>query len=230
VAQKGVKKRAAPGRKLPPLAAQRKRMAEVLRTLDRLYPEAECSLAFETPFQLLVAVMLSAQCTDERVNRVTPALFARFATPQAMAAADLKDIEHEIRSVNFYRNKALALQLAARAIAHQHGGEVPRTLDELVALRGVGRKTANVVLGVGFGEPGLVVDTHVGRLSRRLGFTRETDPVSVERELCEIVPRERWTEYAHLMIYHGRAVCTARKAMCEECRLARLCPKVGVAG
>jgi endonuclease-3 len=208
--------------------AQRARMGEVLRALDRAYPDAECSLAFENPFQLLIAVMLSAQCTDERVNLVTPGLFARFPGPRELAAADLKEIEEAIKSINFFRNKALALQTTARALIHQHGGEVPRDLAKLVALRGVGRKTANVVLGVAFGEPGLVVDTHVGRLSRRLGFTRATDPVDVEHELHGIVPRERWTDYAHLMINHGRAVCTARKALCSQCALARLCPKVGV--
>lgn len=210
------------------LEEQRQRMREVLRVLELTYPEAECSLTYKNPFQLLVAVILSAQCTDERVNLVTPELFARFPGPKEMAEAKLGDIEHAIRSINFFRNKAVALQSAARAIMEQHGGEVPRDLDKLILLRGVGRKTANVVLGVAFGVPGLVVDTHVGRLSRRLGFTSSLDPVDVEQELCEIVPRERWTEYAHLMICHGRAICMARKALCGECPVARLCPKVGV--
>lgn len=236
--RKGVKKRLAKkkapaksrlaGRAtLPPPGAQRARMLEVLRVLDRAYPEAECSLTFGNPFQLLVAVILSAQTTDERVNRVTPALFGRFPGPREMAAASLEEIEALIKSTNFFRNKAVALKTTSQLLLDRHGGEVPRTVDELVALRGVGRKTANVILGVAYGEPGLVVDTHVGRLSRRLGFTSETDPVKVEHEMCGIVPRERWTDYAHVMISHGRAICTARKAMCEHCPLARLCPKIG---
>jgi endonuclease-3 len=216
------------GPALPSIQAQHQRMREVLRVLEHTYPDAECSLTFKNPFQLLVAVILSAQCTDERVNRVTPQLFERFPGPREMAEADVKDIEHAIRSINFFRNKAIALHATARAIMQQHGGEVPRELDQLILLRGVGRKTANVVRGVAFGEPGLVVDTHVGRISRRLGFTRSMDPVDVEHELGEIVPRENWTEYAHLMISHGRAICTARRAFCSKCPLSRLCPKIGV--
>jgi endonuclease-3 len=210
------------------LDQQRARMKEVLRILDREYPESECSLTFNSPYELLMAVILSAQCTDARVNQVTPALFKRFPGPREMAAAELREIESYIKSTNFFRNKAIALKESSRALIEKHGGEVPRVLDDLVALRGVGRKTANVILGVAHGIPGLVVDTHVGRLSRRLGFTAEQDPVKVEHELMEIVPRPRWTDYAHLMIDHGRAVCTARKAMCEECQVTRLCPKIGV--
>ena len=204
-------------------------MHEVLRILDRSYPEAECSLTFQTPFQLLVATILSAQCTDERVNQVTPALFALYPGPFEMAQAPLKEIENLIKTTGFYRNKALAISEASRTIVEKHQGEVPQDLELLIQLRGVGRKTANVVLGVAYGIPGLVVDTHVGRLVRRLGFTEETDPVKVEHEMMELVPRERWTEFAHLMISHGRAVCTARKAHCVECSLQRLCPKIGVA-
>jgi endonuclease-3 len=204
-------------------------MREVLRLLERAYPEAECSLSFKTPFQLLIATILSAQCTDERVNMTTPALFAKYPTPEAMAGAPIRDLEKLVQSTGFFRSKAKSLKEASRAIVEEHGGEIPRELERLVKLRGVGRKTANVVLGVAFGVPGLVVDTHVGRISRRLGFTRAHDPVKVEHELMEIVAKESWTHYAHLMISHGRAICTARKALCDECPIAHLCPKIGVA-
>lgn len=210
------------------LADQVARMREILRVLDRTYTEAECSLTHASPFQLLVATILSAQCTDDRVNKVTPALFARFPGAREMAAASLKEIEDLIRTTGFFHNKALSIQSTSRSLLELHGGEVPEDLEKLTALRGVGRKTANVVLGVAFGVPGLVVDTHVGRLSRRMGFTKQLDPVKVEHEMMRIVPRERWTDYAHLLIFHGRAICTARRALCEECPIARLCPKVGV--
>lgn len=206
----------------------KRRMQEILKILWREYPDAECSLKFKTPFQLLVAVMLSAQCTDDRVNLVTPELFRVFPDAEAMAQGDLEEIRHLIRSINFFNNKAKALHETARLLVEKHAGQVPQAMEELVHLRGVGRKTANVVLGVGFGIPALVVDTHVGRLSRRMGFTKSSDPVKVEHELLHIVPRENWTEYAHLLISHGRAICTARKARCEECSIQRFCPKVGV--
>jgi endonuclease III len=209
--------------------AEASRMREVLRLLKRAYPGAECSLVHASPFQLLIATILSAQCTDERVNLVTPALFARFPDAAAMARARTPELEGLIQSTGFFRSKAKSIQEASRAILEKHGGQVPRDLDALTALRGVGRKTANVVLGNAFGVPGLVVDTHVGRLTRRLGFTREKDPVKVEHAMMELVPRADWTVFAHLMIAHGRAICTARKALCEECPVARLCPKVGVA-
>jgi endonuclease-3 len=204
-------------------------MGEILRILKRTYPEAECSLHYKNPFQLLIAVILSAQCTDERVNKVTPALFRRLPTPQAMASADLGELEELVRTTGFFKNKAKSLKECSTALVERHAGKVPRTLEELTALRGVGRKTANVVLGVAYGVPGLVVDTHVGRLTRRMGFTKATDPVKVEHEMMEIVPREDWSLFAHLMINHGRETCTARKAMCEECPVNRYCPKVGVA-
>jgi endonuclease-3 len=210
------------------LEDQQARMSEVLRVLERRYPEAECSLSFRTPFQLLVATILSAQCTDERVNKTTPALFAKYPTPEAMAKAPIRDLEKLVQPTGFFRNKAKSIQHASQALVEKHGGKVPKTLEELVHLRGVGRKTANVVLGVAYGVPGLVVDTHVGRISRRLAFTRLQDPVKVEHELMEIVPREKWTHYAHLMISHGRAICTARKAFCGSCPINHLCPKVGV--
>ncbi|MFL5813366.1 MAG: endonuclease III [Bdellovibrionia bacterium] len=209
-------------------AAEKRRMLAILEILRREYPEAKCSLDFNSPFQLLVATMLSAQTTDERVNKVTPALFAKFPTPGEMAAAPLKEIEKLIQSTNFYRNKAIALKTMSNSLLEEHGGAVPRTLDELVKLRGVGRKTANVVLGNVFDVPGMVVDTHVGRIARRLGFTKNDDPVKVESDLEKVTPREDWTELAHLFIAHGRAICTARRAKCEECPVARFCPKIGV--
>ena len=209
-------------------AAVKRRMQEILKTLWREYPEAECSLKFETPFQLLVATLLSAQCTDERVNQVTPQLFQVYPDAPSMAGGDPKEIERLICSVNFYKTKAKALSMTAQLLVEHHRGEVPPDLDALVKLKGVGRKTANVVLGVGFGIPSLVVDTHVGRLSRRMGFTESSDPKKVEVELHRIVPRENWTEYAHLLIAHGRKICTARKAHCEVCPIQRFCPKIGV--
>lgn len=209
-------------------AAARKRMAQVLEILRGEFPEAKCSLDYETPYQLLVATILSAQCTDERVNKVTPALFKRFPGPKEAAAAKLSELEKLVKSTGFYKNKALSIREMSRAVLEKHGGVVPQTLEELTALRGVGRKTANVLLGNAFGIPGMVVDTHVGRLARRLGFTAETDPVKVEYALMEVVPREDWALYSHLMIYHGRKTCMARSPRCGECPLAALCPRVGV--
>jgi endonuclease-3 len=206
------------------LEAERKRMAEILRLLKLEYPESQCSLLYKTPFQLLIATILSAQCTDERVNQVTPGLFKKFPGPAEMAKAPRATLERLIQSTGFYRSKAKALAETSQAIMAEYQGQVPRDLDQLVKLRGVGRKTANVVLGVAFGVPGLVVDTHVKRVSKRLGFTHSTNPVKIEQELMKIVPKEDWSLYAHLMIDHGRAVCTARKAKCNECVVARLCP------
>lgn len=211
------------------VAQAKRRMSEVLRVLKREYPEAHCSLNFQTPYQLLIATILSAQCTDERVNQVTPGLFERYPDARTMAVADLKDVEKIVQSCGFYRQKALSIVRTSQDLVQKHGGEVPRELDQLTELRGVGRKTANVVLGNAYGIPGLVVDTHVGRLCRRLGFTRDEDPVKVEQAMMELVPREDWTLFAHLLISHGRAICTARKAMCELCPVDRYCPKVGVA-
>jgi endonuclease-3 len=199
-----------------------------LRLLKREYPEAKCSLDYETPFQLIIATMLSAQCTDERVNKVTPALFRKFPTAQKMSKATIEELEDLVRTTGFFRSKAKALKETSIALVEQHEGKVPQNLDDLVKLRGVGRKTANVVLGNAFGIPGLVVDTHVGRISRRMDFVRLNDPVKVEQAMMKIVPREDWTDYAHLLIAHGRAVCTARKAICSDCPLTRFCPKVGV--
>jgi endonuclease-3 len=205
------------------------RMGMILKIFEREYPEAKCSLDFKNPFELLCATILSAQCTDERVNMTTPALFKKFPTPQAMAKAKLPELEKLIHSTGFYKNKAKSLKSASHDIVELHGGKVPGTLEELIELHGVGRKTANVVLGNIFAVPGLVVDTHVGRLSRRMGFTKETDPVKVEHEMMEIVPREKWTEFGHLMISHGRAICQARSPKCDECPIRSYCPRIGVA-
>jgi endonuclease III len=211
------------------LDQKRARMKVVLKLLKKHYPDARCSLSYNSPFQLLVATVLSAQCTDERVNKTTPDLFRRFPDAQTMAKAPLRELEGLVKPTGFYKNKALSLSTLSSAIVEKHAGDVPGTMEDLTALRGVGRKTANVVLGNAFSIPGMVVDTHVGRLSRRLGFTRETDPVKVEHELMEIVPRQDWTLYSHLLIDHGRAICQARKAKCEACFLLPHCPRVGVA-
>jgi endonuclease-3 len=210
------------------LEAERKRMAEILRILNREYPESQCSLVHKNPFQLLIATILSAQCTDERVNLVTPELFRRFPGPQEMAKAKIGELEKLVKTTGFFRSKARSLLETSQAIMELHGGKVPMELDQLVKLRGVGRKTANVVLGVAFGVPGLVVDTHVKRLSYRLGFTTSSDPIKIEQDLIKIVKKEEWSSYAHLLIDHGRAICTARKAKCDECVISHLCPKVGV--
>lgn len=204
--------------------AEAGRIREVLRILDATYPEAKCALDFRNPYQLLVATILSAQCTDKRVNLVTPALFHRYPDPAAMAAADEGELIGLIRSTGFFNNKAKSLVAACRDIVALHKGKVPGTLEELVKLHGVGRKTANVVLGNAFGVPGITVDTHLGRVARRLGLTRQDDPVKVEMDLMEVVPRGQWTAFSHRMIHHGRALCAARRPKCEACPLAPLCP------
>src|SRR5262245_7295638 len=185
----------------------RRRARRVDRPLAALYPEGFGGLAHESPLQLLIATILSAQCTDARVNAVTPALFARFPTAESFADARPEDLEALVRSVNYYRTKARNIRACCRQLIERHGGRVPDTLDELVRLPRVGRKTANVVLGHAFAEPGVTVDTHVGRLSRRLGLTTHTDPAKVERDLMGLLPRRRWTEFGHLLILHGRRVC-----------------------
>ena len=195
---------------------------------DRLaeaYPDAHCALDHRNAFELLAATILSAQCTDARVNMVTPSLFARYPTARELADAGQEDIEEIIRSTGFFRSKAKSLIGMARALVERHGGEVPRTMDELTALPGVGRKTANVILGNAFGlNEGVVVDTHVARLSHRLGLVTGDDPVKIELKLMKLVPRERWTMLSHLLIEHGRQVCDARKPRCGECVLADTCP------
>ena len=200
----------------------------MLEILERTYPAAITALDFHSPLQLLIATILSAQCTDARVNRVTPHLFAKYPDAGSLAAAPQADLEEVIRSTGFYRNKAKAIRACTADIVAKFGGEVPRTMEELTSLHGVGRKTANVVLGNAFGIPGLVVDTHVTRVSNRLGFTRETDAVKIEHELMPIVPREKWTLFSHWLILHGRAICIARKPACSKCPLLPHCPRLGV--
>jgi endonuclease-3 len=212
-----------------PSADPKIQAARVVRALARLYPDATCALRHRDPFELLVATILSAQCTDVRVNLVTPALFDRFPKAQALAQAEQVEVEALIQSTGFFRAKAKSLLGMSRQLVALHQGEVPRNLDALTALPGVGRKTANVVLGTAFAIPsGVVVDTHVKRLSRRLGLTGSTDPVMIERELMAIVPRKQWIDLSHRLIAHGRSVCIAQRPRCSQCRMAVLCPKVGV--
>lgn len=202
-----------------------KRVNTILPLLKKLYPNARCSLDHATPLQLLVATILSAQCTDDRVNIVTKSLFRKYPTAADLAGAKQEELEKDIQSTGFYRNKAKSLIAMAQALMEKHGGQVPQTMDELTHLAGVGRKTANVVLGNAFGQNvGVVVDTHVGRLSGRLGLSKETDPVKIEQDLMQVVPRKDWTLWSHLMICHGRKTCQARKPKCEECALREHCP------
>jgi endonuclease-3 len=198
---------------------------ETIARLKTAYPEARTALYWSNPLELLVATILSAQTTDVRVNAVTPNLFAKYPTAADYAGADPTELEEDIRPTGFFRNKAKSLRGMARALADDHGGEVPRTMDELVALPGVGRKTANVVLGNAFGiDEGVVVDTHVRRLSNRLGFTTQNDPEKIERDLMQTVPNRDWTVFSHLLILHGRSVCKARKPACVDCVVNDLCP------
>jgi endonuclease-3 len=200
-------------------------VAELLSRLRAAYPDAHCALDYQTPLQLLVATILSAQCTDERVNLTTPALFARYPTAEALAAADPVELEELVRPTGFFRQKARYIREAAGRLLTDYGGEVPPAMDDLLTLPGVARKTANVVRGEIYGlADGVTVDTHVKRLSGRLGLTAETDPVKVERDLMAIIPRESWIEISHLLIWHGRRVCTARKPACPACPLNDLCP------
>lgn len=208
---------------------KKRRASLVFRRLRKAYPEAKCALDHSTPLELLVATILSAQSTDKMVNTVTPALFAKYRTAADYARSPRGVLEREIHSTGFFNSKAKSLRAMGAAVAAEHGGRVPDTMEELVALPGVGRKTANVVLGNAFGkDEGFVVDTHVGRLSLRLAFTRQTDPVKVEQDLNALVPKGKRTMGAHLLIAHGRSICTARKPRCEVCPVNPLCPKVGV--
>jgi endonuclease-3 len=203
----------------------RRRALKILAALKAEYPDAHCELDHRTPFQLIVATILSAQCTDVRVNLVTPALFRRYPTPAALAAARQDDVEGLIRSTGFFRNKAKSLIGMAGALVERHGGEVPRAMDTLRVLPGVGRKTANVVLGNAYGiNEGVTVDTHVSRLAGLLKLTREETPEKIEQALMALIPREDWTLISHLLIWHGRRVCIARRPKCGECCIARMCP------
>jgi endonuclease-3 len=205
--------------------------AHALATLDCLeatYPEAHCALVHHDPWQLLVATILSAQCTDARVNQVTPRLFASFPGPSAMAAAEPADLENLIRSTGFFRNKARNLVACARELMAGHDGQVPSRMAALVALPGVGRKTANVILGNAFGVPGMVVDTHVGRIARRLGWADAATAEGVEEQLCRLLPDQRWTQASHVLIFHGRRCCRAQTAWCSACPVVDRCPQIGV--
>ena len=211
-----------PARASGPLAPDR--VAAILKALDEAYPNAVCALNHRTPWELLVATILSAQCTDVRVNMVTPELFRRFPTPADMAGASLPELEALIRTTGFFRNKAKSIKGAAEAIVGRFGGKVPETLDELITVPGAARKTANVVLGVSFGKAeGVVVDTHVFRIARRLELAKGDTPQAVEQELMRVLPRDRWISFSHQVIYHGRKVCVARNPKCRECALEQLC-------
>lgn len=198
---------------------------EILAILTQIYPDATCSLTYDSPVQLLVATILSAQCTDERVNQVTPNLFARFPDAESLAQAERQELENLIRSTGFYRNKAKNIQGACQKIIGEFAGQVPQQMEQLLNLPGVARKTANVVLSHGFGiNQGVTVDTHVKRLSQRLGFTKHSDPIRIEKDLMALLPQEDWENFSIRLIYHGRAVCKARKPDCHNCQLAHLCP------
>lgn len=208
--------------------ARKARTRQIIDGLRKTYPDAHCELTFSNPLQLLVATILSAQCTDKQVNIVTGDLFPKYPSATDYADATQEALENDIRRLGFFRNKAKNIRACCKALLDRHGGKVPRTMDELTALDGVGRKTANVVLGNAFDiNVGVVVDTHVGRLSNRLGLTRQKDPVKVEKDLMELVPREDWTLFSHWLIWHGRRRCSARKPDCEGCEIRTLCPSAG---
>jgi len=209
------------------LATQKRRFRAVFLALEAQYPDVQCELDFTTPLELLAATILSAQSTDVRVNKVTPELFARYRSAADYASADRAEIERIIHPTGFFRSKAASLQGLGQQLCERFGGEVPRTLEQLVTLPGVGRKTANVVLGEAFGLPGITVDTHLGRLARRLGWTTHTDPVKVERELMDLWPKKHWTKASQLLIWHGRRRCHALRPACGACTLARWCPSYG---
>ena len=209
-------------------AAKRKQALETLTRLEQVYPEAHCALVHRNPFELLVATILSAQCTDVRVNMVTPDLFRRYPDASTLAAADFEELAEMIRSTGFFRAKAANLIGCAQAIMTNHDGRVPQSLAELVKLPGVGRKTANVVLGNAFEIPGMVVDTHVKRVSFRLGWTTQTDPEKIEQDLCRLLPEEKWTDTSHILIFHGRQICKAPTPLCSSCPVADNCPRSGV--
>jgi endonuclease-3 len=211
-------------------ADARRYAAQVARRLRKTYGDAQCALVFRNPLQLLIATMLSAQCTDQRVNIVTKTLFRKYRSAADYAAAPAGELERDIQSTGFFRNKAKNIRACCRQLVDRYGGQVPEDLSALVELPGVGRKTANVVLGTAFGVAvGVVVDTHVMRLSRRLGLTTHTDPVKIERDLMELLPPREWIDFSHRMIHHGRQICIARRPKCEVCPLADICPRIGVA-
>jgi endonuclease-3 len=205
------------------------RLPEIIRLLREAHPDAKCALDYTNPLELLIATILSAQCTDERVNKVTPVLFARYPTAQALAEADREELEQIIHSTGFYRNKAKSVQEACRRIVAEYGGEVPSNMDDLLSLAGVARKTANVVLGNCYGiADGVVVDTHVKRLADRLGLSTQTDPEKIERDLMALAPQTEWIDLSHLLIFHGRRFCDARKPKCAVCTISHLCPAAAI--
>ena len=206
------------------LSALKDRAAAVLAILRKQYPDATCSLDFKNPLQLMVSTILAAQCTDERVNIVTKDLFKRFKTPGDFLAVPPEELEKAIHSCGFYRQKAKSIRNACGKIIDLYGGKVPGTMEELVTLDGVGRKTANVILGECFGVPGVIVDTHCTRLNNRLGFTRNADPVKIEQDIMKIVPKENWNIFSHCLVFHGRAICIARAPLCSQCPVRHLCP------
>ena len=208
--------------------SNKQRVRKLITSLKKRYPDATCSLDFKNPLELLVATILSAQCTDVRVNMVTKDLFKKYKKAEDYARVTPATLENDIRSTGFYKNKAKSIINCCKKITLNHGGAVPATLDELVALDGIGRKTANVILGNAFGIPGITVDTHVKRVSYRLGFTQNQDPVKIEYDLMELVPEKEWTHFSHLIIFHGRNTCSARKPLCPKCVVEHLCPKAGV--
>ena len=201
-----------------------KRVRAILEKLEEVYPAATCALEHENPFQLLISTILSAQCTDERVNQVTKILFPKYATPEAFAYANPRELQQDIRPTGFFRNKTKSIIGASKKIVEEFGGQVPRTMEEILTLPGVARKTANVVLGTAYGiASGIVVDTHVQRLARRLDLSRNEDPKKIEQDLLQVIPQEKWILFSHQLIWHGRRVCQARKPRCVECNLERLC-------
>lgn len=207
------------------LKDKQERAEKIVARLRKRYPDARCSLDFGSVHELMVATILSAQCTDERVNMTTPALFKKYPSVKAFAEADLEELQEIIKSTGFFRSKAKSIKNSARALMEQHGGKVPKTLDELVKLPGVGRKTGSVILGAGYGlAEGIVVDTHVKRISNLLKLTNQKDPVKIEQDLMKVIPEKDWIDYSHLLIYHGRAVCIARRPKCAECPVNDLCP------
>ena len=210
------------------LVQKKVRARAIYRILSKTYPNVRCELNYKTAYQLLVATVLSAQCTDKRVNQTTPALFKKYPNPKKMAKADLRDIQKLVKSTGFFRAKAKNIKGLSKIIVEQFDGNVPSNLEDLITLPGVGRKTANVVLGHAFDIPGITVDTHFGRLSRRFGWTKETDPVKVEQIVGELIPQKEWTNLSQRMIWHGRRICHSRKPACGACPVAKICPSVGI--
>ena len=203
--------------------ANGKRVKEMIKILTKVIPDSTIALTFSSPLELLIATILSAQCTDVKVNEVTATLFKKYRSARDYAQADLPELEQDVRPTGFYRNKAKSIQKCCQELVDRFGGEVPTTLEEMVTLPGVGRKTANVILGNAFGIPGIVVDTHVHRVSQRIGLTKKDDPVKIESDLMEIVPKEEWTHFSNLLIWHGRKTCVARKPLCDSCAIRKLC-------